>query len=107
MKKTPIITKVNIPHLRPRPKKKTIKVEKIKLNITPHKRDKDEVIRETLKKIKTTLRELENELDTLNSIYESKDELCIICKAKDYDGKEGIRHKEWCIIKKIRRSMRE
>ncbi len=45
---------------------------------------------------------LEEKLDSLNAQFGSKEKLCLLCGANKYDTKEGILHKPFCPILKLR-----
>jgi len=48
------------------------------------------------------LKEIENQFDSINANYGSKEELCIYCKAKEYDSKVGVIHYSFCPLIKLR-----
>jgi len=55
------------------------------------------------------LQEAHDAMDAVNGDYGSDTvissspvPLCLFCKARDYDGQEGIIHQDTCIIKRIR-----
>lgn len=51
------------------------------------------------------IEEAHNELDCANALFGTKEEICIYCSAKEYNGIAGIIHTEKCIITRIRKRL--
>jgi len=50
---------------------------------------------------------IEYELDLINGDYGSKDNYCIYCQSKEYNGMVGIVHTKNCIISQVRDKIKE
>lgn len=48
------------------------------------------------------IRDVEIELDRLNGELGSKDDLCLFCNTKAYDGVKGLLHDRDCLISRLR-----
>lgn len=67
----------------------------------------EQQFKETEKKIKEYqdfLIDIEDKLDLLNG---NKGNLCLYCDSIDYDGKEGINHKSYCIMNLLRNKIKD
>jgi len=74
----------------------------IKIGITTEKLS--EMLRNSQREHEAEIKEIEEELDSINGWYGNKKKLCIFCGANTYDAENGIKHKKDCLILKLRKT---